>query len=158
MAVLTIAVARCSCRASRNSGLTAPIRHPAGPGCSTARLGELDCPAITHQCVPSSTARHRPERRSDDGQMISEALPAAREPGPDLGFRGAPLRNRTVDLLLTMQRRASTLDRLDRSDGRTGRRGSLAIGSHVCRSLVASVRPVRDLKHVVEYKAFPPLE
>jgi hypothetical protein len=102
MAVLTIGVARCSCRAPRNSGLTAPMRHPTGPGCSTARLGGLDCPAITHQWVPSSTARHRPERRSDGGQMIFEALPAAREPGPDLGFRGAPLRNRTVDLLLTI--------------------------------------------------------
>ena len=105
MAVLTRGVARCSCRAPRNSGLTAPMRHPAGPGCSTARPGELDCPAITHQCVPSSTARHRPERRSDDGQMIFEALPAAREPGSDLGFCGAPLRNRTVDLLLTMDHR-----------------------------------------------------
>ena len=80
------------------------MRHPARPGCSTARSGELDCPAITDQCVPLSATCQRPERRSDDGQMIFEALPDIREPGADLGFRGAPLRNRTVDLLLTMYR------------------------------------------------------
>src|ERR1022692_332489 len=78
------------------------MRHPPRPGCPPARPGEPDCPAITDQCVPLSAARHRPERRSDDGQMTFKALPAARESGPDLGFCGAPLRNRTVDLLLTI--------------------------------------------------------
>jgi hypothetical protein len=70
--------------------------------CSTACPDDLDRPAIAEQSVPRSAADPRPERRSDDGQMIFEALPAVRGHGPDLGFRGAPLRNRTVDLLLTM--------------------------------------------------------
>jgi len=47
----------------------------------------------------------RPARRSNDGQAILDLLPAARELGPDLRFRGVPLRNRTVDLLLTMNPR-----------------------------------------------------
>jgi hypothetical protein len=81
-------------------------RADAAPGppseCSTACLDDLDCPVIADKSVPPSAVDPRSERRSDDGQMIFEALPAVREPGPDLGFRGAPLRNRTVDLLLTM--------------------------------------------------------
>jgi hypothetical protein len=47
----------------------------------------------------------RPARRSSDGQMILNDLPATQKAGPDLRFRGAPLRNRTVDLLLTMNPR-----------------------------------------------------
>jgi hypothetical protein len=85
------------------------MRHPARPGCSTARPGEPDCPAITDQCVLLGAARHRPERRSDDGQMIFEALSVTQEFGSDLGFRGAPLRNRTVDLLLTIYPRADAV-------------------------------------------------
>jgi hypothetical protein len=44
----------------------------------------------------------RPARRSNDRHAILDLLPATREPGSDLRFRGAPLRNRTVDLLLTI--------------------------------------------------------
>ena len=49
-----------------------------------------------------SASDGRPERRSDDGQMILTAAPAGRKPGRDLLVCGAPLRNRTVDLLLTI--------------------------------------------------------
>jgi hypothetical protein len=58
--------------------------------------------AIGSQSVRLSANSARPARRSTDGRTILDALPAAQEPGPDLRFRGAPLRNRTVDLLLTM--------------------------------------------------------
>ena len=44
----------------------------------------------------------RPERRSTDGQMILTVAPAGRTHGLDLLVYGAPLRNRTVDLLLTI--------------------------------------------------------
>ena len=44
----------------------------------------------------------RPERRSTDGQMILKVTPDRSEVPPDLLLCGAPLRNRTVDLLLTI--------------------------------------------------------
>jgi hypothetical protein len=44
----------------------------------------------------------RPDRRSDDGQMILRAAQVDQNLRLDLLFCGAPLRNRTVDLLLTM--------------------------------------------------------
>src|ERR1039457_7111415 len=47
----------------------------------------------------------RPERRSTDGQMILKVTPDRSEEPPDLLLCGAPLRNRTVDLLLTMNNR-----------------------------------------------------
>jgi hypothetical protein len=72
------------------------------PECSTACHGDLDCPAIAGQSVPLSAVDPRSERRSDHGQMIFGTPAATREPGADLGLRGAPLRNRTVDLLLTI--------------------------------------------------------
>jgi hypothetical protein len=92
--------------------VTRPRSHrsrfrPAGPACSTppgpARqracrresVREAECQLPTHNFL-------RLARRSTDGQAILDGLPAAREPGSDLRFCGAPLRNRTVDLLLTM--------------------------------------------------------
>jgi hypothetical protein len=51
--------------------------------------------------------------------MIFKALPVAREPEPDRLTCGAPLRNRTVDLLLTMDRQkvaASAVCLLNRLD------------------------------------------
>jgi hypothetical protein len=44
----------------------------------------------------------RPARRSTDGQAILDVLPATGKPGSDLRLCRAPLRNRTVDLLLTI--------------------------------------------------------
>src|SRR5690242_2764069 len=59
--------------------------------------------AIGGQSVRLSANSRRSERRSTDGQMILTAAPAGRKPGRDLLVCGAPLRNRTVDLLLTME-------------------------------------------------------
>ena len=59
--------------------------------------------AIDSQSVRLGANSARPARRSNDGQAILEPLPATQEPGSDLRFCGAPLRNRTVDLLLTME-------------------------------------------------------
>jgi hypothetical protein len=70
-----------------------PREQHAGPG------------VIGSQSVRLSANCQRPARRSTDGQTILDPLPAARHPGSDLRFRGAPLRNRTVDLLLTMNPR-----------------------------------------------------
>jgi hypothetical protein len=59
--------------------------------------------AIWSQSVRLSANSLRFPRRSTDGRTILDALSATREPGSDLRFPGAPLRNRTVDLLLTIQ-------------------------------------------------------
>ena len=84
----------------------------ARPGCSTRAFAAPDRRVIESQSVRLSANSLRPCRigsvpttsAQSDGQMIFDELPAVWEPGPDLGFRGAPLRNRTVDLLLTMDR------------------------------------------------------
>src|SRR6202035_4771783 len=59
------------------------------------------------------TGHRRRGRLSDDGQMILDVDPRRSERCPDLLVCGAPLRNRTVDLLLTMN------DRTDSPPGQT---------------------------------------
>ena len=61
--------------------------------------------AIESQSVRLSANSVRPARRSNDGQTILDPLSAAQELGYDLQFCRAPLRNRTVDLLLTINPR-----------------------------------------------------
>jgi hypothetical protein len=56
----------------------------------------------------------RPERRSTYGQVILKRTSGQSENRPDLPFCGAPLRNRTVDLLLTMDRCAVLQSQVDR--------------------------------------------
>jgi len=73
--------------------------------CSTSRPTELACHGIAGRSVPPSTINGRPERRSNDGQMILKVPQPDQEPNSDLRLCGAPLRNRTVDLLLTMENR-----------------------------------------------------
>jgi hypothetical protein len=58
---------------------------------------------IGSQSVRRSANSRRPARRSNHGQAILDPLPAAQELVSDLRFCRAPLRNRTVDLLLTME-------------------------------------------------------
>ncbi len=121
---------RSSCTSQRRTALTPtartpdrPVRHPAMPSPAQDHIdpparsgigGRLPRPfnlleqhtgtgAIESQSVWLIANSARPARRSNDGQAILDALSAAREPGPDLRFCGAPLRNRTVDLLLTME-------------------------------------------------------
>jgi hypothetical protein len=97
--------------------------------------------AIGSQSVRLSANSARPARRSNDGRTILDALPAGREPGPDLRFRGAPLRNRTVDLLLTMNTRRVQLPQVMTADqakreptpALAGPRQALA--STICHSL-----------------------
>jgi hypothetical protein len=124
---------RSSCAGQRRTALTPtartpgrPVRHPAmpspaqehiepparswyrlaaSPACSTRREQHTETGAIESQCVRLSANSARPARRSNDGQAILDALSAAWELGLDLRFRRAPLRNRTVDLLLTMNPR-----------------------------------------------------
>jgi hypothetical protein len=59
------------------------------------------------------TAKRRSERRSDDGQVILETPSAGRKLEPDLLVCGAPLRNRTVDLLLTIYPRVHAVANWD---------------------------------------------
>src|SRR5215475_12629700 len=78
--------------------------HPAaGPPPQAQRERHAGRCAIGGQSVRLSANSPRPERRSTDGQMILTVAPADRKPELDLLVCGAPLRNRTVDLLLTME-------------------------------------------------------
>jgi hypothetical protein len=83
-------------------GLTLP-----GEACSKSYLAVLARPAIKNRPMPPSAIGQHPEHRSNDGQVILKAPLAGRKPEPDLLVCRAPLRNRTVDLLLTI----STLGR-----------------------------------------------
>jgi hypothetical protein len=82
----------------------------ARPGCSTRAFAAPDRRVIESQAgrLSANSLRPlyanfpRPERRSTDGQVILEAISDGSEESSDLLFCGAPLRNRTVDLLLTM--------------------------------------------------------
>jgi hypothetical protein len=71
--------------------------------CSTSRPVGLARPVVAGQFMRLSASNGRAERRSDDGQMILRAARADQKLRFDLLFCGAPLRNRTVDLLLTME-------------------------------------------------------
>jgi hypothetical protein len=70
--------------------------------CSTSRPVGLARPVVAGQFMWLSAINGRPDRRSDDGRMILRAARAGQELRLDLLFCGAPLRNRTVDLLLTI--------------------------------------------------------
>ena len=73
--------------------------------CSSHYPTGLSCPVIGDRFMRFAAANGRPERLSDDGQTILKAVREDPHLGPDLLIYGAPLRNRTVDLLLTMNRR-----------------------------------------------------
>jgi hypothetical protein len=92
-------------------GRTRGPRRPSGPGTSRRRdpspvqqasPPRRDRRVIESQSVQLSANFLGPERRSDDGRMILEIARAGQKTGSDLLFCGAPLRNRTVDLLLTI--------------------------------------------------------
>src|ERR1700733_8004259 len=72
------------------------------PVCSTRAFAAPDRRVIESQSVWLSANFLRPERRSTDGQVILKRTTGRSENRPDLLFCGAPLRNRTVDLPLTM--------------------------------------------------------
>jgi hypothetical protein len=72
------------------------------PGCSTRAFAAPDRRVIESQPVRLSANSLRPERRSTDGQVILKRTSGRSESRPDLLFCGAPLRNRTADLLLAM--------------------------------------------------------
>jgi hypothetical protein len=91
-------------------------RLAASPACSTRREQHTGTGAIESQCVRLSANSVRPARRSNDGQANLDALSAAWELGPDLRFCGAPLRNRTVDLLLAMSPRQVRSPQVSRID------------------------------------------
>jgi hypothetical protein len=91
----------------RKTGMTPEARRSlcprqARPGCSTRAFAAPDRRVIESQSVRLSANFLRPERRSTDGQVILKRTSGRSENRPDLLFCGAPLRNRTVDLLLTM--------------------------------------------------------
>ena len=81
------------------------------PRCSTRAFTAPDRRVIESQSVRLSANFPRPERRSTDGQAILKRTSGRSENRPDLLFCGAPLRNRTVDLLLTMDRGQVPLSR-----------------------------------------------
>jgi hypothetical protein len=92
----------------RKTGMTPEARRSlcprqARPGCSTRAFAAPDRRVIESQPVRLSANFLRPERRSTDGQVILKRTSGRSENRPDLLFCGAPLRNRTVDLLLTME-------------------------------------------------------
>ena len=70
------------------------------------------CAALDNGRQRTSTDAHvngRPGRRSDDSQMILKQPAPVSNLEPDLLVCGAPLRNRTVDLLLTIYPRADAV-------------------------------------------------
>jgi hypothetical protein len=73
------------------------------PVCSTDAIRHAGQRAIGGQSVRLSANSLRQEQRSTDGQMILTVGPAGWKFASDLLVCGAPLRNRTVDLLLTME-------------------------------------------------------
>jgi hypothetical protein len=77
-------------------------REEHDPGCSTRAFATPDRRVIENQSVRLSANSPRPERRSNDGQLILTATSDQSQEPSDLLLCGAPLRNRTVDLLLTM--------------------------------------------------------
>ncbi len=77
-------------------------RAPADRACSTSPPRWACPPVIAGQSMRLSVINGRPERRSDDGQVILKQPAPVSSLGLDLLVCGAPLRNRTVDLLLTM--------------------------------------------------------
>jgi hypothetical protein len=92
----------------RKTGMTPEARRSlcprqARPGCSTRAFAAPDRRVIESQSVRLSANFLRPERRSTDGQVILKRTSGRSENRPDLLFCGAPLRNRTVDLLLTIE-------------------------------------------------------
>jgi hypothetical protein len=103
--------ARCAQVASRARCCSNGNRHGGPAPSSLAAYGagpqsvQRHAPAILIVMSSRTSWCHWVSRihAENDGLMIFEALPATREFGPNLGFRGAPLRNRTVDLLLTIR-------------------------------------------------------
>jgi hypothetical protein len=110
-----------------------PVRHPATPSHAhdhidpaagswfslvlfNPREQHAGPRVIGRQSVRLSASSARPARRPADGRTILDARPAAQEPGPDPRFRGALLRNRTVDLLLTMNHRQVPLPQVVSAD------------------------------------------
>jgi hypothetical protein len=135
------------------------MRHPARRGCSTARPDGSCRPAITDQCVllsavcqRLSTPRTTVRWRSDDLRTLS----AAREPRSELGFRGAPLRNRTVDLLLTMNRlrvqlvQVRALDQPEHEHTLALTSSGWAFTSTICHSICHSLRSCSNELMVTE--------
>jgi hypothetical protein len=84
------------------------------PACSTNAIRHADRRAIGGQSVRLSANSPRPERRSTDGQTIFTVSFAGWKPASDLLVCGAPLRKRTVDLLLTMNHRTVPLPLVER--------------------------------------------
>jgi hypothetical protein len=91
----------------QGNGERDPRRHH--PGCSTRAFAAPDRRVIESQSVRLSANFLRSERRSTDGQVILKQTSGRSENRPDLLFCGAPLRNRTVDLLLTMHTSVGSL-------------------------------------------------
>src|ERR1017187_5216488 len=70
--------------------------------CSTTTTVLGDQRVIEGQSVMPRDSDPRSERRSTDGQTILKVARSNQEQPADLVICGAPLRNRTVDLLLTI--------------------------------------------------------
>src|ERR1035438_6870960 len=85
-----------------------PPRQTGSLSCSTSVTTTSNRRAAESRSVRLSANSPRPERRSDDGQRILKPRWPHLEQPSDLLLCGAPLRNRTVDLLLTMLPSASS--------------------------------------------------
>ena len=125
--------------ASGMTGLTRGARRSLcghALGCSTRAFAATDRRVIESHSVRLSANFLRPERRSTDGQMILKRTSGPSETRPDLLFCGAPLRNRTVDLLLTMDHQTvpvSAVEALSRQNASSPQRGRAQISPHRLR-------------------------
>jgi hypothetical protein len=105
-------------------------RPPTGTASATCRPGTGTQVSSIYRARTNSL---RPERRSTDGQVILEAISDWPEEPSDLLLCGAPLRNRTVDLLLTMDHQRvpeSPVASLNRQNTSSRWRGQAHVGPH----------------------------
>jgi hypothetical protein len=131
-----VARRRCPPRSNPPPVPRRPRPRAAPPTCSTARHDDLGCPVVADQSIPLRVAKRRSDRRSDDGQVILEGPSAGRKLEPDLLVCRAPLRNRTVDLLLTMNPRVHAVANWDDA-------GQVSGGALCCRPTYLFIKLAR---------------
>ena len=115
--------------------------HRSAGACSTTCPAGLARPCHCGPAGPPGAIGQHSERRSNDGQPILKAPLSRPETGPDLLLRRAPLRNRTVDLLLTIYPR-------DHAVANCGDAGQVRGGALCCRPTYLFIQSGPGDRHI----------